>query len=78
MVKLTNAKIKWIVKHVENGDITTRQAADTYNVSIRRVQQLVKEYRDKGRVPTLNKNRRPKTYLTEEQPYGNGYRNLVK
>ena len=67
MVKLTNAKIKWIVKHVENGDITTRQAADTYNVSIRRVQQLVKEYRDKDRVPTLNKNRRPKTYLTEEQ-----------
>ena len=53
MVKLTNAKIKWIVKHVENGDITTRQA-DTYNVSIRRVQQLVKEYRDKGRVPVLS------------------------
>jgi len=67
MVKLSNAKIRWIVKHVENGDITTRQAADIYNISIRRVQQLVKEYREKGRMPGLNKNRRPRTYLTEEQ-----------
>ena len=67
MVKLTNAKITWIVKHVENGNITTRQAADIYNISMRRVQQLVKEYREKGRIPKLNKNRRPKTYLTEEQ-----------
>ena len=67
MVKLTNAKIKWIVRHVENGNITTRQAADIYNISMRRVQQLVKEYREKGRIPKLNKNRRPRTYLTEEQ-----------
>ena len=57
MVKLTNAKIKWIVRHVENGNITTRQAADIYNISIRRVQQLVKEYREKGRIPKLNKNK---------------------
>ena len=60
MVKLTNAKITWIVRHVENGNITTRQAADIYNISMRRVQQLVKEYREKGRIPKLNKNRKSK------------------
>jgi len=33
MVKLSNKKIRWITKHVGK-DITTRQAADIYNVSI--------------------------------------------
>ena len=67
MVKLKNGEIKWIVKHVENGSITTKQAAEIYGVSIRRVQQLVKEYREKNIIHRQKKNRRPKTYLTEEQ-----------
>ena len=67
MVKLTDKAIRWIVKHVENNDVKTRQAASIYGVSMRRVQQLVKEYRETGRVPQLTKRRRPKTYLTEEQ-----------
>ncbi len=67
MVKLKDGEIKWIVKHVENGSITTRQAADIYGVTIRRVQQLVKEYREKNIIHRQKKNRRPKTYLTEEQ-----------
>ena len=67
MVKLKNGEIKWIVKHAENGDITTRQAAEIYGVSIRRVQQLVKEYREKNIIHKQKKNRRPKTYLAEEQ-----------
>lgn len=67
MVKLTDRAIRWIVKHVENNDVKTRQAASIYGVSMRRVQQLVKEYRETGRVPQLTKRRRPKTYLTEEQ-----------
>ncbi len=28
MVKLRDGEIKWIVKHVVNGSITTRQAAE--------------------------------------------------
>ncbi|HHF56040.1 MAG TPA: hypothetical protein ENL42_03895, partial [Thermoplasmatales archaeon] len=67
MVKLTDKAIRWIVKHVENNDVKTRQAASIYGVSMRRIQQLVKEYRETGRVPQLTKRRRPKTYLTEEQ-----------
>jgi len=55
------------VKHVVNGSITTRQAAEIYGVTIRRVQQLVKEYREKNIIHKQKKNRRPKTYLTEEQ-----------
>ena len=66
MVKLSDKKIRWITKHVGK-DVTTRQAADIYNVSIRRIQQLVKEYKETGRVPHLIKRRRPRTYLTEEQ-----------
>ena len=67
MVKLTDRAIRWIVKHVENNDVNTKLAASIYGVSMRRVQQLVKEYRETGRVPQLTKRRRPKTYLTEEQ-----------
>ena len=61
MVKLTDKEIRWIVKHVENSDVKTRQTANTYGVSIRRVQQLVKEYRETGRIPQLTKRRRPRT-----------------
>ena len=41
--------------------------ARLYGVSQRRVQQLVKIYRDTGEYPTLNPNRRPKKHLTEEE-----------
>ena len=67
MVKLKDGEIKWIVKHVVNGSITTRQAAEIYGVTIRRVQQLAKEYREKNIIHKQKKNRRPKTYLAEEQ-----------
>jgi len=67
MVKLRDGEIKWIVKHVVNGSITTRQAAEIYGVTVRRIQQLVKEYREKNIIHKQKKNRRPKTYLTEEQ-----------
>ena len=52
---------------MENGSITTRQAAEIYGVTIRRVQQLVKEYREKNIIHRQKKNRRSRTYLTEEQ-----------
>ncbi len=67
MVKLRDGEIKWIVKHVINGSITMRQAAEIYGVTTRRVQQLVKEYRERNIIHKQKKNRRPKTYLTEEQ-----------
>ncbi|MCG2825377.1 MAG: hypothetical protein L6265_02150, partial [Thermoplasmatales archaeon] len=67
MVKLNNKIIKWIVKNVSKNEISTKDAADIYKVSQRRVQQLAKKYSESGEIPKLNWNRRPRTYLTEEQ-----------
>ena len=67
MVKLTNKKIRWLVKNVTAGKVSTKDIASTYGVTQRRVQQLVKEYKDTGKIPELNPKRRPKTELTDEQ-----------
>ena len=68
MVKLSDKKIRWIVKHCnEIGDVSTKKAVEIYHITQRRVQQILKEYRMKGEGPVLKKNRRPKTYLTNEQ-----------
>ena len=69
MVKLNNKIIKWIVKNVSKDEISTKDAADIYKVSQRRVQQLAKKYSDTGEIPKLNRNRRPRTYLTDEQKH---------
>ncbi len=69
MTKLSNKRVKFIVKQVSGGKAVPSQLAGLYGVSARRVQQLVKEYRETGEVPRLSKNRRPKTFLTEEQKH---------
>ncbi len=66
MVKLTDKKIRWIVRHADR-DISVGGAAKIYGVSERRIQQLVRSYRETGEFPKLKWNRRPKTRLTEEQ-----------
>ncbi len=68
MVKLSDRKIRWIVRHcyIER-DVSTREAARIYGVSVRRVQQLIKGYKETGEVPVLKKERRPKTYLSNEE-----------
>ncbi|MDP6626629.1 MAG: hypothetical protein QGG50_01915 [Methanopyri archaeon] len=67
MTKLTDKKISWIVKRVTRGEVSTLWASRTQSVSQRRVQQLAKEYRDTGKMPTLDPKRRPRTYVTDEQ-----------
>ena len=67
MVKLNNKIIKWILKNVSKSELSTKDAADIYDITQRRVQQLAKKYSETGEVPKLNWNRRPKTDLTEEQ-----------
>ena len=66
MTKLTNTKIKWIIRHKKRG-LDNKTIADSMNVTIRRVQQINKEYLLTGIMPVINKSRRPKTELTEEQ-----------
>jgi transposase len=41
--------------------------ANTFDISSRRVEQYVKIFKETGKYPTLNKKRRPKVYLTEDQ-----------
>jgi len=41
--------------------------ARLYGVSQRRIQQLIKIYKDTGEYQTLNPNRRPKRHLTEKE-----------
>jgi len=61
VTKLTDKKIRYICKHaVEDKDWTTARLARHYEVSIRRIQQLVKEYKQTGNPPCLNPRRRPK------------------
>jgi len=67
MVKMTNRKIKlgidWVLKKGE----TVNQVAYTFDISPRRVEQLVKFFKETGKYPILNPKRRPKVYLTEDQ-----------
>ncbi len=67
MVRLTNKKIRWIIRRKTEGEKTNEQIAAAMKITPRRVQQLHQEYKATGTVPKLNKNRRPKTHLTEEQ-----------
>ncbi len=49
------------------GEKTNDQIAVAMKITPRRVQQLYQEYRATGTIPKLNRNRRPRTYLTEDQ-----------
>jgi len=48
VVKLSNKKIAWIVKHVSSGEVSTKDAADLYGITQRRVEQLTKKYLEQG------------------------------
>ena len=48
-------------------DVSTKEATQIYGVSVRRIQQIVKEYKERGEMPVLKKERRPKTHLTDGQ-----------
>ena len=54
MVKLTNEEITWLVMRVNSGFFTVKKAAQIYGVTERRVQQLIKMYRDTGVIPRSN------------------------
>ena len=66
MVKLTDARIKWGVKQIISGKRTTQQVAEIYEVTCRRFQELVKEYKETGQYPRMKKERRPKTELSDD------------
>ena len=67
MVKLTDKKIKWAVKQIINKGESTVVVAAIYGVSARRIQQLVKSYKETGEYPVLDRKRRPRTPLSDEE-----------
>ena len=58
---LSNEDIRKIISWVVDHGLSTAYAADKFDVTRRRIQQLVKEYKDTGKVPTL-KTRGRKSY----------------
>jgi len=67
MVKLNNKKIKWAVRKIISKEKTSKEISEIYNVSQRWIQILVKKYKPTGEYPKMNRKRRPKTELTDEQ-----------
>ena len=67
MVKLTDKKIKWAVKQVINKGESPSVVAAIYGVSARRIQQLAKSYKETGEYPVLDRKRRPRTPLSDEE-----------
>ena len=63
-MKLTQKDVKHIVKNVVNHGLDTDYVARLFDISQRRVQQLTKEYKETGEIPTLKRpGRRPyRTY----------------
>lgn len=67
MTKLNKSRVKWLVRQVVRHNKKPSEISSVYDVSTRRVQQIVKIYKDTGAVPELKKDRRPKTFLSAEQ-----------
>lgn len=67
MVKLNDKRIRWIINNTLSGKVSTKEAAEIYNVSQRWIQKIVNRYKQEGTYPVMNPNRRPRTYLTENQ-----------
>jgi len=67
MVKLTDKKIRWIVKQVVDEGQNTEIISKIQGISRRRVQQLAKYYKQTRKYPVIAMNRRPRTYLSTEQ-----------
>lgn len=67
MTKLNKKRVKWLVDQVVQYGKRPSTLCTVYGVTERRVQQLVQAYRQAKKYPELKKQRRPKTFLSEEQ-----------
>jgi len=66
MTKLNKNWIKELVTKKRQG-FSSRYVAGKMGVTQRRVQQIYKKYLETNKMPELNKNRRPRTFLSEEE-----------
>ncbi len=61
MVKLTDSRIRWIIRQKEKGEMTEKKIAAVYGITTRRLRQLWTQYRSTGQMPTLSQPGRPTT-----------------
>jgi putative transposase len=54
-MKLNKTKIRWIIRQKRKG-VATKDIARDMKVSTRRVQQILKEYRETGKEPSPGEN----------------------
>jgi len=54
-MKLNQAKTRWIIRQKRKG-VATNDIARDMLVSTRRVQQILKEYRETGKEPSIGEN----------------------
>ena len=66
MVRLKERKLGWAFKEKER-KVNNREICLILGIKKRRFQKLYAEYKMTGKIPELNRNRRPKTYLNDEQ-----------
>jgi putative transposase len=69
MTKLTDKKIRLICRHVAvEKDWSKNKMAEHFGITVRRIEQITKQYKDTGQYPRLNNSRRPKgPTLTESE-----------
>jgi putative transposase len=67
MVKLNNKKMKWSIDQILSCKKTTSEIAEIYGVTQRWIQILMKNYKKTKKYPKMNKQRRPKTELTDQE-----------
>ena len=67
MTKLNNKRIRWLVNQIINKGKKPKELAKIYGITERRVQQLARAFKETKKYPELNKNRRPKTFLSDKQ-----------
>jgi len=63
VAKLTDSKIRWMIRRKEEGRMTNTKIARVYGITPRRLQQLWAEYRSTGHMPTLHRSGRPRKPL---------------
>lgn len=65
MKKLNQKKIRWIIRHIEQG-LNSAAVARSQKISQRRVQQIYGQYKETNLVPVLRKPGRKAKHLADE------------
>ena len=65
-MKLTQKKIRWIIKRYDER-MPVSEIAFLTNVTERRVRQIIQSYKEKGRIPMIKKPGRKRRKLTQDE-----------